>query len=215
MKLSKETGASNIFSDMLFTVLFMVIVSFVLAILLINPISKDEGNIIKRAEYFIEMEWPDDIDCDVDLWVQGPDKGKPIHFLYLNNKYMHLERDDQGIRTDTFSPSGSKRKIQGEENREVWTLRGMVPGEYIVNGHLYKCNGSNAYQTGVPITVPVKLRVVKINRYRIVHMVKKVFEMTWQEKTFVRFRLDNDGFFVNQGDDFIPIVKLGAGETLR
>jgi len=213
MKLNKDTGVSNIFSDMLFTVLFMVIVSFVLAILLINPISKEEGNIIKRAEYFIEMEWPDDIDCDVDLWVKGPDKGKPISFLNLNNKYMHLERDDQGVASDTGK--FGQHVVTSQENREVWTLRGMLGGEYIVNGHLYKCNGSTAYDTGVPVTVPVKLRVVKINRYKIVHTVKVVFEMTWQEKTFVRFRLDNDGFFVNQGNDFMPIVKLGQGSTLR
>ena len=78
MQNHKESLPEGVFSDLLFAKILAFCVITGLLFLLINPIAK-KGDIEKVAQYLIEIDWPDEIDCDVDLWVRGPD-GKKVSF---------------------------------------------------------------------------------------------------------------------------------------
>jgi hypothetical protein len=94
--------------------------------------SRDRGNIR------IEVVWENNKDVDVDLWVQSPGD-VPVGWNNKNGKVFDLVRDDLG---NVNNPSGI--------HYEVVYGRGMPPGEYVVNLHLYANREPN-----YPI-VPVK-----------------------------------------------------------
>ena len=49
---------------------------------------------------------------------------------------MHLDRDDLGDKNDKiYLPDGSMIKVP--QNQELLTIRGIVPGEYVLNIHMY------------------------------------------------------------------------------
>ena len=75
------------------------------------------------------------------------------------------------------------------------TIRGIVPGEYIVNVHFYSDYSEHANYTRGPMPpLEVKVAVHKVNPYSIVWEGKKSFTRKGQEETFIRFTMDKDGF---------------------
>ena len=78
-------------------------------------------------------------------------------------------------------------------NREVTTIRGIIPGEYIVNAHLfsrYSSRNSTSEDHGFPVTI----EVIKVNpRYEVVFSGEHIFNIRGQEETFVRFVVSKDG----------------------
>src|SRR4051794_34646124 len=78
------------------------------------------GNVV------IEASWPPDLDTDVDLWVQGPGD-VPVGYSNKGGGLFNLLRDDLGHVMDV---SGM--------NYETSYSRGVLPGEYVVNLHLYR-----------------------------------------------------------------------------
>ena len=116
------------FTDLLFNTLLGFTFLFFITVLFINPISKI-GNVNMKAEYIVTVDWKDSLPDDVDIWVQDPN-GETVSYLKKDAGWLHLDRDDQGIINDVVT-------IDGEEiiypiNREVVTLRGIIPGEYIL-----------------------------------------------------------------------------------
>src|SRR6195952_4204143 len=78
------------------------------------------------------------------------------------------------------------RTIQNPLNQEIVTIRGIVPGEYVVN----------AQEFLAPTTqkVPVSVKVEKLNpTASVVFYGTQDFDHKGQEETFVRFTLDNEG----------------------
>jgi hypothetical protein len=215
MKLSREEGGSqSIFSDMLFSVVIILIIVVPLLMLLINPKAIPDANVKRDAHWIMEMSWPVDSDCDVDMWVRDP-QNRIVFFRQLTNGVMSIERDDQGVTTDTIVDSKGK-VITIPENLEIWTLRGLLDGEYVVNAHLFNCKEANN-KIGYPANVPVTLKIIRINpRYNILSIKTKTMDKVWQEITMSRFELRGDGtLLVDKGDDFIGVVKLDKGDTLR
>ena len=81
--MSNRYGSNLSFNDVLFNALLGFVVLFVLALLLINPITK-KSDIPAKAEILITLEWDDMASDDIDIWVQGP-TGVPISFQNKNN----------------------------------------------------------------------------------------------------------------------------------
>ena len=69
-------GSNLSFNDLLFNVLVGFVMLFVIAFLLINPITK-KSDIPVKAEFLIVLSWPADAADDIDLWVQR-DTEKPV-----------------------------------------------------------------------------------------------------------------------------------------
>ena len=121
------------FLDLLFNVLIGFVFLFIVSFLLINPIAK-RADIEVKAEFLITVFWPDNLEDDVDIYVEDP-AGNLVWFKSREPGLMHLDRDDLGKRNDEVVTAAGT--ILFPENREIVTLRGIVPGEYVVNVHCY------------------------------------------------------------------------------
>ena len=173
---------SDPFTDLLFNALLGFTYLFLIAIMFMNPVAK-KGIIDPKAEYIITIGWPDNNPDDIDTWVEDPN-GNVIWFRNREAGLIHLDRDDRGIVNDTIVINGTE--IQNPLNQEVVTIRGVVPGEYVVNLHYY------ATETNKPVKATVK--VAKVNpALEIVYYGDTVLDEKGDEKTAVRFVIDKSG----------------------
>ena len=177
------------FTDLLFNILVGFAFLFIIAFLLIKPEAKKK-DFERRAEYIVVLEWDAGAKDDIDLYVEDP-LGGIASFRHPRVNFMHLDKDDLGVRNDTtVMADGSTTTIK--INREVMTIRGIIPGEWIINAHYYS---SYAYGTPNPpdyfITVRVELH--RVNPYQILWVGEKKFIRKGQEETFLRWRIDKMG----------------------
>jgi uncharacterized protein YfaP (DUF2135 family) len=160
------------FTDMLFNILLGFAFLFIVAFLLIKPEAKKE-DFERRAEFVVVMEWDNDATADIDLYVEDP-TNKQVSFRYHVHNYMHLDKDDLGAMNDTVvNADGSISTVK--INREVVTIRGIIKGEYVINGHYYS---ERSYDKINPkkIVVTVRVELHKVNPYSImVEDKKKLF----------------------------------------
>ena len=172
------------FTDLLFNILLGFTFLFFITILFINPISK-LGNVNLKAEYIITVDWQDNLPDDVDIWVQDPN-GEIVSYLKKDAGWLHLDRDDQGIINDVVVINN--KEVIYPINREVVTLRGIIPGEYIVNLYLYE------HKSKEP--VEAKIIIEKVNpSLKLVYFNNTVLETKDTELTIARFNLDAKGDF--------------------
>jgi hypothetical protein len=184
MKRSYHTDTA--FLDLLFNSLIGFVGLFFLAYVLVNPKSEEEKKIDSKAEFIIIISWDKDFDDDVDSYVQDP-AGHLVSFKRREDGLMHLDRDDLGHRNDVIETQFGEIKF--EENREIVTIRGIIPGEYVVNAHMYK------KVTNEPVTV--KIQLDKINPYSVVVQKEVNLNAAGAEKTAFRFTIDKDGSVTN------------------
>ena len=155
---------------------------FVLAVLFMNPEVK-KGLINPKAEYIITTSWEDGSPDDIDLWIEDP-KGNLVWFRNREADLVHLDRDDRGMLNDTLENDG--KTFSNPLNQEVVTIRGIVPGEYVINLHYY------ASETGKPVETSVRLDRVNPT-LKVIHYGKLWLDKKGEEKTALRFALDSDG----------------------
>jgi len=180
------------FTDMLFNILLGFAFLFIIAFLLIKPEAKKE-DFERRAEFVVVMEWDEDAHGDIDLYVEDP-TGKQVSFRYHNHNFMHLDKDDLGAMNDTVvNADGSTTTIN--INREVVTIRGIIKGEYTINGHYYSIRSYDKINKRKPV-ITVRVELHKVNPYTIAWVGEKEFTHRGQEETFLRFRLDENGKFL-------------------
>jgi hypothetical protein len=162
------------FRDMLFLMVFSLVVVIFLLTFLINPVQKPD-EVPLRTEILIEATWPSGTPPDVDLWGMGPD-GIPVGWgVFQAGPSLNLERDDRGEINDNSAL-----------NYEWMSIRTRDPGEYTVNLHLY-----NEYDGILP--VPVKLRVTGKGDMGEIFSGEILLKRRKQEVTAVRFALDQNG----------------------
>lgn len=175
-------AGSDPFTDLLFNILLGFILLFFLAILFINP-DEQTGKIDIDAQYVITVNWPDNSPDDIDTWIQDPD-GNTVWFRNRSSNLVHLDRDDRGLLNDTLQING--QEVQNPLNQEVAAIRGVLPGEYVVNVHYYQS------ETDSP--VPVWVKVAKVNPvYTVAYYGLTTLDNKGDEKTAVRFTLAGNG----------------------
>jgi hypothetical protein len=179
------------FIDLLFNIILGFAFLFIIAFLLIKPEAKKE-DFERRAEFVIIMEWDNDANGDIDLYVEDP-TNKQVSFRSTTLNYMHLDKDDLGSMNDTVvNADGTRSTVQ--INREVVTIRGIIKGEYIINGHYYsERNYTLVKNKKTPRELTIRVELHKVEPYTILWVGEKKFTHRGQEETFVRFRLDKDG----------------------
>ena len=173
------------FVDLLFNVLIGFVFLFIVSFLLINPIAK-RADIEVKAEFLITVMWPDDLEDDVDTYVEDP-VGNLVWFRSREPGLMHLDRDDLGKRNDEVTTAAGT--ILFPENREIVTLRGVIPGEYIINIHMYFKVGQEP--------VPVTIQIDKINPYSVVLRETIELKNKGDEVTVTRFSVKSNGDVIN------------------
>ena len=175
------------FLDLLFNTLLCFAALFSLAFVMINP-SKKNKTVDAKAEFLITVTWPSDIDDDVDTYVEDPN-GNVVAFNRREQGLMHLDRDDVGFSSDRLqTPFGI---VEYKQNREMVSLRGIVPGEYVVNVHMYTKRSEEEKET------PVTILLEKINPYRVVTGSNVILKQKGDEKTAFRFVLNDEGEVTN------------------
>ena len=180
----KNYSCNTSFLDLLFNMLLAFTALFVLAFAMINQ-NKDisKSSVEVKAEFIITMSWPDDMDNDIDLYIEDP-LGNLVFFRSREVGLMHLDRDDLGFKNDTVdTPQGP---VKYPYNREIVTFRGYHVGEYCVNAHAYKTNDKRP--------CPVVVQIDKLNPTMKTLMISNVIlESQGDEKTVIRFKLNKDG----------------------
>lgn len=165
---SKRTYKSHTsYNDLLFNVLIGFVMLFILAFLLINPITK-KADIPAKAEIMVMLDWEDGSKDDLDLWIKGNNMPLPLSFQVKNSALWHLDRDDLGVSTDVVQVAGETMILR--YNREVATMRGLMQGDFHINVHVYgkKDDGPTKFS----------ITVIDINPY------KEIYKLEGEAKGF-------------------------------
>ena len=185
------------FYDMLFNMLIAFVFCFVVALLAFNPKARKSGDIPAKAEFMVTVAWPDNNPNDIDTWVQEP-SGKVLWFRQRDAGLLHLDRDDRGAKNATVLVNG--REFSSPIRQEIVTLRGVLPGEYVVNAHYYDSKDQ--------MPVDVSVTVVKVNaRAEIVFNGTQQIPAKGDERTLVRFTLDDGGQVTDLNTRPLTIVQ--------
>ncbi len=180
--LYKKRSQADPFTDLLFNALLGFTFLFLVAIMFMNPEAKS-GIIDPKTEYIITITWEDNNPNDIETWVEDPE-GQLIWFRNPAAGLLHLDRDDRGLVNDTININGEE--VFNPLNQEMITLRGVVPGEYVVNAHYY------ATETGKP--VDVNIRLDKVNpKLEVKYYGTVTLEKKGAEKTALRFKVGKGG----------------------
>lgn len=170
------------FTDLLFNALLGFTLLFMIAITSLNPPAK-QGDVPAKAELIVTTTWADGGEDDIDTWVEAPD-GEVVWYRNPDGGLMHLDRDDRGAENDTLIVDG--RPVINPLNQEVVTVRGLLPGDYVVNLHRYRAVSTSP--------LPVEVSVVKVNpRLEVVYYGMLELASAGQELTAVRFSVARDG----------------------
>ena len=190
------------FLDLLFNTLLCFAALFSLAFILINPSQKNK-TVDAKAEFIITVIWPSEMDDDVDTYVEDPE-GNLIAFNRREQGLMHLDRDDTGISFDTIATDFGL--IEYKENREMVTIRGYVPGEYVVNVHMY----TKREDKETPVTIILE----KINPYKVITGRNVVLKIKGDEKTAFRFTVNDEGKVIQTNQLEKGLAKRNPRPTL-
>jgi len=178
----------------LLDLIFCMLMFFVLLwVIQINKQKKDDSpvdaNIISKAEYIVEIEWPLDNPDDVDIFLEDP-VGNLINYQMKSRGFMHVDRDDRGSANDKI------RTVTGVVtlpiNREIITLRGTIDGWYIFNIHMYHKNCEEP--------TDVSIHMVKLNPYSVIMHETFTLEHMGEEFTIMRFNMKN-GYIIETNQD--------------
>jgi len=177
-----DDSGGTVFRD----VTMLALSGFVAIVLLLlphlNPPAKAENDeIMPPGNVIIEIRWPDDLDTDVDLWVQAPGD-VPVGYSNKGGQIFNLLRDDLGRHADAT-----------DLNYEVSYSRGIPAGEYTVNLHLYR-DLSHKLPITVKVVASVKRNPDESARQILATTVKLGAE--GEETTAFRFTLDSRGALV-------------------
>lgn len=86
---------SNVsFLDLLFNLVVGFVMLFIIAFILIRPITENK-QIEQKAEYIITVTWPEEYYDDVDVWLRNPNE-EVVSFKQTEIGLMHLDRDEIG-----------------------------------------------------------------------------------------------------------------------
>ncbi len=172
-----ESGAT-VFRD----VIMLALAGFIMLVLLllphVNPRATPQDPTPRPGNVMVELRWPDELNVDVDLWVQAPGD-VPVGYSNQGSAIFNLLRDDLGHLNDTT-----------DLNYEFSYSRGVPAGEYTVNLHLYR-NLANVYP--IPAVVAVSVKNSPNLPAQQILSTKLNLSHEDEELTAFRFKLDEEG----------------------
>ena len=180
---------ATVFRDVILLALLGFMVIVVLLLPHLNPPTVAQEDAPPPGNLVVEVRWPDDIDADVDLWVEAPGDG-PVGYSNQGGQVFNLLRDDRGFTRDLTGL-----------NYEVAFSRGTPVGAYTVNLHLYRNN------SGVlPITALVVVSIKRDPDATLTMIAEESVNLTrtGQEHTVLRLSLDDSGKLVPGSIHYLP-----------
>ena len=97
--LGEESDDGTVFRDVI-TLALLGFVSLVILLLPhINPTTQAAEPTTVPGNITVEVRWPDEIDADIDLWVEAPGD-RPVGYSNKGGRIFNLLRDDLGRNGD-------------------------------------------------------------------------------------------------------------------
>jgi hypothetical protein len=178
-----DDDSGTVFRDVITLALAGFVAMVILLLPHLNPRREEaQAGTEPPGNVIVEVRWPDELDSDVDLWVQAPGD-IPVGYSNKGGAIFNLLRDDLGQRADAT-----------DLNYEVTYSRGLPPGEYTINVHLYRNAGA---VLPVPVTVVTSVKKAPTERARQLLASKVELVREGQELTVYRFRLAEGGELVS------------------
>lgn len=195
-----EYGSDTALSDTVFIAALGLFLLLVAAILMIRPPTEPSRSVAMRAEFVLTMTWPDGAFDDIDLWLMLPN-GEKVYFRRQDVEYVTLDRDDLGAVNDFYTDGDGRRQL-APGNREMMTIRAIVPGRYVVAAHVYALRETvsdvdlptKEWRTATPLPYVASLEVTKLNP-RVIEVLKAKVPLAerGQEAVFAAFDVDDQG----------------------
>ncbi|TQV80796.1 hypothetical protein [Denitrobaculum tricleocarpae] len=184
-----DNTGDTVFRD----IIFLALAGFVAIVLLLlphlNPPARAEAETNAPGNVIVELRWPDELNSDVDLWVEAPGD-KPVGYSNKGGVSFNLLRDDLGNLADAT-----------RMNYEVSYSRGVPHGEYTVNVHLYR-NLSGA--DSIPVTVVISVKPSEDAPAKQILATSVDLRHEGQEITAFRFSLDEKGRLISGSVHDLP-----------
>ena len=178
----EDDDSGTVFRDVIMLALAGFVAMVILLLPHLNPRGEDaQASTEPPGNVMVEMRWADELDTDVDLWVEAPGD-IPVGYSNKGGAIFNLLRDDLGRKADAT-----------DLNYEVVYSRGIPPGEYTVNVHLYR---NSARVLPIAVTVVTSVKKSPAERARQILTSKIELEREGQELTVYRFRLTEEGNLV-------------------
>ena len=186
-----EDVNGTVFRDVITLALCGFVAVVILLLPHLNPKQEAKAAVASTVpgNVMIEARWADELDSDIDLWVQAPGD-VPVGYSNKSGVIFNLLRDDLGRNADPT-----------QLNYEVSYSRGVPPGEYAVNLHMYRNKAKVS-----PVKVTVVTSVKKPNSESAKQILTSSVDLMAenQETTVYRFKLTEAGELVPGSVNSLP-----------
>lgn len=176
-----DEAEGTVFRDVIMLALLGFVTFVVLLLPHVNPPIEAKETGKTPGDMIVEIRWPDELDTDVDLWVEAPGD-RPVGYSNRGGLIFNLLRDDLGHSNDL-----------SKLNYEFAYTRGAPAGEYTVNVHLYR-NMSKIEH--IPVNVVVSLRNEQTRSTHVIASENVLLTRVGQERTVIRFGIAENGYLV-------------------
>ena len=185
----EDEDSDTVFRDVIFLALAGFVAVVILLLPHLNPPAKAQDEAPSPGNVIVELRWPDEINADVDLWVEAPGD-VPVGYSNKGGRIFNLLRDDLGKQADVT-----------ELNYEVTYSRGVPAGDYTVNVHLYR---DLEKRGAIPIAVVVSIKQAPDLPAKQIVARKLELAHEGQELTVMRFSLDEEGRLIKGSVHDLP-----------
>jgi hypothetical protein len=174
-----DEDSGTVFRDVITLALCGFVAIVVLLLPHLNPQAQASAveSVAAPGNVIVEIRWPEGHDADVDLWVQAPGD-VPVGYSNKGGAIFNLLRDDLGRVGDPTN-----------QNYEISFSRGLPPGEYTANAHLYR----NPNGQPVEVTMMISSKPTVQASARPLLTTKLTLRREGEELTGFRFALDENG----------------------
>ena len=181
----------TVFRDVITLALCGFVAVVILLLPHLNPKQEAQAAVASTVpgNVMVEARWADELDTDIDLWVQAQGD-VPVGYSNKSGVIFNLLRDDLGRNADPT-----------QLNYEVSYSRGVPPGEYAINLHMYRNKSRIA-----PVKVTVVTSVKKPNAESAKQILTSSIDLMAenQETTVYRFKLTEAGELVPGSVNSLP-----------
>ncbi len=186
-----EDVNGTVFRDVITLALCGFVAVVILLLPHLNPKQEAQAAVASTVpgNVMVEARWADELDTDIDLWVQAPGD-VPVGYSNKSGVIFNLLRDDLGRNADPT-----------QLNYEVSYSRGVPPGEYAVNLHMYR-NKSKVSPVKVTVVTSVKKPNSESAKQILTSSIDLMAEN--QETTVYRFKLTEAGELVPGSVNSLP-----------
>lgn len=160
MKHRQHLTSWQVYADLFMFLFQWAMVLVTVMIIFFHVQSKEEKDYHPKAEYMIVLDWPDNRDVDLDLWL----KNQYGSLVYYKNKELpniSLDRDSRGNITNQSRVDGSKDVRSG--NEEIITIRTILPGTYQIAVVYYNDEEHKSSDHSLERNIDYTVKVIKIN----------------------------------------------------